>query len=113
MSASCLGSFRSKDDHGDKVSISSVTEEKKPEKDITPAPLMKRTSTITDKKPNTPALKVHTPPPPPPPIRKTSRKPDPQRQTTTGPSVGETNADEWERTEFDKIRQRYLETRLQ
>ncbi|MCI21318.1 remorin-like, partial [Trifolium medium] len=41
------GSFRSKDDQGDKVSISSVTEEKKPEKAITAAPSTKKTSTFT------------------------------------------------------------------
>lgn len=50
MSASCLGSFRSKDDQ--------VVEEKKPEKAITPA-----------------------------------RKPDPQRETTTGSNNGETSAE--------------------
>lgn len=97
------GSFRSTDDHGDKVPISSV-EEKKPEKAITRVPSMKKTSTFTDNKPDTPAPKF-PPPPPPPPIRKTSRKPG--QQTTTGSSIEERNAEEWERTELDKIRQRY------
>ncbi|CAK8536620.1 unnamed protein product [Lathyrus sativus] len=83
------GSFRYKDDQGDKVSISSVSEEKKPEKAITPAPSMKKASTLTDKKP------------------KTSREPSPLRQTTTGTNIPETDADVWERTELNKIRQRY------
>ncbi|WJX62715.1 hypothetical protein P8452_47680 [Trifolium repens] len=100
------GSFRSKDDQGDKVSISSVTEEKKPEKAITAAPSMKKTSTFTGKKTDSTTPKA-PPPPPPPPIRKTSKKPDPLRNTTTGSSVEETNADEWERTELDKIKQRF------
>lgn len=103
------GSFRSKDDQGDKVSTSSVIEEKKPEKAITPAPSMKKTSTFTGKKTNSTVPNAPPPPPPPPPpIRKTSEKPGPLRQTTTGSNNGETNADdEWERTELDKIKQRY------
>ncbi|CAK8536622.1 unnamed protein product [Lathyrus sativus] len=107
------GSFRYKDDQGDKVSISSVSEEKKPEKAITPAPSMKKASTLTDKKPVTttpkapPPLPPPPPPPPPPPIQKTSREPSPLRQTTTGTNIPETDADVWERTELNKIRQRY------
>ncbi|KAK2375408.1 Remorin family protein [Trifolium repens] len=103
------GSFRSKDDQGDKVSISSVTDEKKPEKAITAAPSMKKTSTFTGKKTDSTTLKAPPPPrpPPPPPIRKTSKKPDPLRNTTTGSNVEETNADEWERTELDKIKRRF------
>ncbi|CAJ2648086.1 uncharacterized protein DDB_G0284459-like isoform X2 [Trifolium pratense] len=103
------GSFRSKDDQGDKVSISSVTEEKKPEKAITAAPSTKKTSTFTGKTTDrtTPKAPPPPPPPPPPPIRKTSKKPGPLRNTTTGSSAEETNADEWERTELDKIKQRF------
>lgn len=90
------------------MQISSVTEEEKPEMIITPAP---KASTFTDKKPKTPALK--TPPPPlPPPLRHTSTKSGPLRKTPTGPSVGETKAEEWEKTELHKIRQRYLEDAL-
>jgi hypothetical protein len=76
---------------------------------------MKKTSTFTGKKTDSTTLKAPPPPrpPPPPPIRKTSKKPDPLRNTTTGSNVEETNADEWERTELDKIKRRYLEARLQ
>ncbi|CAI8588014.1 unnamed protein product [Vicia faba] len=102
-------SFRYKDDQGDKVSISSSSEEKKPEKAITPAPSMKKASTLTDKKPDIPTPKAPPPPPPPaaPPIQKTSSKPSPLRETTTGTNIQETDADVWERTELNKIRERY------
>ncbi|OIW04718.1 hypothetical protein TanjilG_06710 [Lupinus angustifolius] len=125
-----LGSFRSPDDHGNMVPITSVTDEKKPEKAITPALSMKKASTFPDKKTlsfgdkktddkktKTPAPKVHPPPPPPPlpPIRRqTSTKIVPVRpptgtkkQNPTGPGIGETNADEWERTELENIRERF------
>ncbi|KAI5437761.1 remorin isoform X2 [Lathyrus oleraceus] len=98
------GSFRYKDDQGDKVSISPVSEEKKPEKAIMPAPSMKKTSTFIDKKPVTSTPKA---PPPPPSIQKTSRQPSPLRQTTTGTNIQEEDADVWERTELNKIQQRY------
>ena len=120
MSASCLGSFRSKDDQ--------VVEEKKPENPITPALSVKKTSSFTRKKTDTTAPKAPPSlPSPPSSIRKTSRKPDPQRETTTGSNNGETSADVWdrtvidkvkqwaekqERTEPDKIKQRYLEVGL-
>ncbi|KAE9595651.1 putative remorin [Lupinus albus] len=123
------GSFRSSDDHGNMVPISSDTDEKKPEKAITPAPSMKKASTfpdkktlsfvdkkIDDKKTKTTAPKVPPPPPPPPPPirRQTSTKFGPVRsptgtkkQTPTGPGIGDTNADEWERTELENIRERF------
>ncbi|KAK7274915.1 hypothetical protein RIF29_16016 [Crotalaria pallida] len=118
------GSFRSTDDQGNKVPISLVTEEKKPEK----APSMKKTSTFPDKKTlsfgekktddkktKTLAPKVPPPPPPPPPIRQSSTKPPgpvrlptgTKEPTPTGPGIGEANADEWERTELEKIRKRF------
>ncbi|CAI8588013.1 unnamed protein product [Vicia faba] len=85
------------------------SEEKKPEKAITPAPSMKKASTLTDKKPDIPTPKAPPPPPPPaaPPIQKTSSKPSPLRETTTGTNIQETDADVWERTELNKIRERY------
>lgn len=93
--------------------VFSFTEKKKPEKANIPEPSMTKTSSFTDKKPETPAPKTPPPPPPPPPpIRKTSTKPVPQRQTPTGTNVGEAKADEWERTELDKIRQRYLDVNV-
>ncbi|CAL0315221.1 unnamed protein product [Lupinus luteus] len=123
------GSFRSTEDQGNNVPITSATDEKKAEKAITPAPSMKKASTFPDKKTlsfgdkktddkknKTPAPKVHPPPPPPPPPirRQTSTKIVPVRpptgtkkQTPTGPGIGETNADEWERNELENIRERF------
>lgn len=92
--------------------VFSFIEKKKPEKAIIPTPSMTKTSTFTDKKPETPTPKIPPPPPPPPPIRQTSIKPVPLRQTPTGPNVGEAKADEWEKTELDKIRQRYLDVNV-
>lgn len=53
MSASYIGSFKSTNDEGNKAPISSVTEEKKPEKAITPAPSLRKTSTLSEKLKNT------------------------------------------------------------
>ncbi|XP_027361961.1 remorin-like isoform X2 [Abrus precatorius] len=92
-------SFKLKDDQGGKVPKSSVTDEKKPEGAITPAPSMKKTSTFTDTKPEIPSPII----PPPP-----STKHDPLRQTTPPTDTErQKNADEWERTELENIRQRY------
>ncbi|MED6157597.1 hypothetical protein PIB30_024767 [Stylosanthes scabra] len=107
------GSFRSKDEEGEKVPLSSVTEEKKPEKEITHAPSMKKSSSFPDEKPKTSAAEV-----PAPPIRRqSSAKPAPVRQaspvartateTQTGSGIGDSKAIEWEKTELEKIRERY------
>ncbi|TKY69606.1 Remorin protein [Spatholobus suberectus] len=81
------GSFRSKDDQGKKEPKSLVTDEKKPEQAITPAPSVKKTSTFSDEKPET------------------STKPDPVRQQTV--TERRTKADQWESAELEDIRQRY------
>ncbi|KHN03627.1 hypothetical protein glysoja_031124 [Glycine soja] len=60
---------------------------KKPEESITPAPSMRKSSTFSDEKPET------------------STKPAPVRQPTV--TERHTKADEWERAEFQEIRQRY------
>ncbi|KAK7309843.1 hypothetical protein RJT34_06909 [Clitoria ternatea] len=86
-------SFRSKDDQV-KREKSSVTDESKPEKVIMPAPSMKKSSTFTD------GIV------PPPSIRQTSRQPEPERQSIP-PTERHIKADEWERTELQKIRSRY------
>lgn len=62
---------------------------KKPEETITPAPSMRKSSTFSDEKPES------------------STKPSPVRQPTV--TERHTKADEWERAEFQEIRQRYLD----
>ncbi|KAJ1395906.1 carboxy-terminal region remorin [Sesbania bispinosa] len=56
-------SFKITDDQDNKVPISPETEEKKPEKTITPAPSMKKTSTFSEKFKSTDDKKPETPPP--------------------------------------------------
>ncbi|KAL2349181.1 hypothetical protein Fmac_003181 [Flemingia macrophylla] len=84
------GSFRSKDDQGEKVPKSLVTDEKKAEEAIIPSPSMRNTTTFTDEP-------------------ETSTKPDALRQPTV--IERHTKADKWVKAELEEIRQRYDDLR--
>lgn len=127
------GSFKSSNDQGNKA----AEDLRRPERTMSPAPSMRRNSTlgeklkgaIDDKKPviqapkrtptfadeHTAEIKPETPPPivPLPVYEPVSLRPPPppppvrQNSNSARPSARETKADTWEREELEKIKERY------
>ncbi|XP_041015190.1 remorin 1.4-like isoform X2 [Juglans microcarpa x Juglans regia] len=107
------------------IQITAATTEKIPKKHIRPVPSIKKTPTLAEHLNSTVIIQPETAVPEPelpatikpgmPPNeiqRKSSTIPvipptDPQEQSTTGSLMDETKADDWEKAEFDKIKNWY------
>ncbi|KAI9111340.1 hypothetical protein K1719_017030 [Acacia pycnantha] len=136
LSRKLSGSFKSSDGLFTNTPIFPVTDEKKPEKTLTPVSSMKKTSTSSDHfnrddmKPEVPppprkslaifwsaSSRLMPPPPPPPPrlqppqVRNDSIKPGPPRTPTppTRLNTNEKKAAAWEREQLEAIKEKYEE----